>query len=242
LTPYKTHCNRKVNVMVAKLCGLGLVISAVFAGSSALRQATPSKVAGDYIEIRSCDVYTGSCFANSEMNLTGHEAVMAWSIRNGAQDGVQLDGLNVIAVVKADGTLGDVKRFPQKTRSVLIVDEAANPAQRDALVNFAQQKAGDLLGTTVGVETAPISVQLPATCSASGCASVHAGNLVEIQTRCLGGNDHVCGNEELFYPPLTSVNDPRPAYTVAGVYRGPGLGTQFDEANRRSAYLATFAN
>jgi hypothetical protein len=58
----------------------------------------------------------------------------------------------------------------------------------------------------------------------------------------MGGNDHVCGNEELFYPPLTQVNDARPAFTVAGVFRGPGLGTQFDEANRRSAYLATFAN
>jgi hypothetical protein len=167
---------------------------------------------------------------------------LAWSVDNGALDGVKLDGLNVIAVVQADGTLGDVQRYPQQTRSVLIVDEAASPAQRQALVQFAQQKAGDLLGKMVGIETAPISVELPATCSESGCARVKAGALVEIQTRCLGGGDHVCGNEEMFYPPLTSVNDPRPAFTVAGAYRGPGLGTQFDEANRRSAYLATFAN
>jgi hypothetical protein len=176
------------------------------------------------------------------MTLTGHEAIMAWSVRDGALDGVKLDGLNVIAVVQADGTLGDVQRYPQQTRSVLIVDEAASPAQREALVQFARQKAGALLGKTVGVEAAPISVELPATCSASGCARVRAGELVEIQTRCLGGGDHVCGNEELFYPPLTPVIDPRPAFTVAGLFRGPGLGTQFDEANRRSAYLATFAN
>jgi hypothetical protein len=228
--------------MVFKLCGLGLAVAAAIAGTANVQPTPQPKVVGDYIEIRSCDVYTGSCFANAEMNLTGHEAIMAWSVRDGAINGINLDGLNVIAVVQADGTLGDVQRYPQRTRSVLIVDEAATPAQREALVQLARQKAGALLGTTVGVESAPISVQLPETCSASGCANVQAGDLVEIQTRCLGGKDHVCGNEELFYPPLTPVNDPRPAYTVAGVFRGPGLDTQFDEANRRSAYLATFAN
>jgi hypothetical protein len=232
----------RVIIMLFKLCGLGLAVVAAFVSTSNVTQTSQSKVAGDYIEIRSCDVFTGSCFANAEMTLTGHEAILAWSVDNGALDGVKLDGLNVIAVVQADGTLGDVQRYPQQTRSVLIVDEAASPAQRQALVQFAQQKAGDLLGKMVGIETAPISVELPATCSESGCARVKAGELVEIQTRCLGGGDHVCGNEEMFYPPLTSVNDPRPAFTVAGVYRGPGLGTQFDEANRRSAYLATFAN
>jgi hypothetical protein len=228
--------------MVSKLCVLGVAIAAAIAGTSNVKQAQQTNVAGDYIEIRSCDVYTGSCFANAEMTLTGHEAIMAWSVNDGTLDGVKLDGLKVIAVVQADGTLGDVQRFPQKTRSVLIVDEAATPAQHDALVQLARQKAGDLLGKTVGVETAPISVALPESCSESGCAKVQAGNLVEIQTRCLGGNDHVCGNEEQFYPPLTTVNDARPAFTVAGAFRGPGLGTQFDEANRRSAYLATFAN
>jgi hypothetical protein len=232
----------KVTNMVFKLCGLGLAVAAAFAGTSVVKQTPPSNIAGDYVEIRSCDIYTGSCFANAEMTLTGHEAIMAWSVRDGDLDGVNLDGLNVIAVVQARDTLGDVARYPQQTRSVLIVDETAGPEQREALVRLAQQKAGALLGKTVGVEVAPISVQLPATCSNSGCASVQAGHLVEIQTRCLGGGDHVCGNEEMFYPPLTPVNDPRPAFTVAGVYRGPGLGTRFDEANRRSAYLATFAN
>ena len=68
---------------------------------------------GSYVEVRSCDVYTGPCFANGEMNLCGREAIMSWSIHDGAFNGVKLDGLNVIAVVQADNTLGDVDRFPQ---------------------------------------------------------------------------------------------------------------------------------
>jgi hypothetical protein len=87
-----------------------------------------------------------------------------------------------------------------------------------------------------------MKIELPSTCSAGGCSNVEAGNLVEIHTRCLGGKDHFCGNEELYYPPLTDVQNARPAFTLAGVFRGRGLGTQFDEANRRSAYLATFSD
>ena len=56
----------------------------------------------------------------------------------------------------------------------------------------------------------------------------------------MSGEDHVCGNEACFYPPLTKVQASRPAYTLIGLFQGPGLGLTFDEANRRSAYLGTF--
>ena len=72
------------------------------------RDRRQAAVSGDYVEIRSCDVYTGSCFANAEMGLEGKDAIMTWSIRKGEVDGVNLDGLKVVAVVRASGTLGDV--------------------------------------------------------------------------------------------------------------------------------------
>lgn len=200
-----------------------------------------SAMHGSYVEVRSCDVYTGPCFANGEMNVCGRDAIMAWSIGEGAFNGVPLDGLNVIAVVEAQNTLGDVNRFPQPTRSVLIVDQHANAQQRDALIGFARQKAGAILGDTVRIDAAPIQVDACPECSKGGCAKVHAGDLVEIETRCLTCKDCVCGNEELFYPPLTNVKNVRPAYTTAAVFHGAGLGAQFDEANRRSAYLGSFS-
>jgi hypothetical protein len=203
--------------------------------------ATPTAISGNYLEVRSCDVYTGPCFANGEMNIGGHEAILSWSIAHGSLDGVKLDGLKVVAVVQAQSTLGDVNRFPQPTHSVLIVDEAANRKQRDALVRFVQSRAGTVLGETVQIDSAPISVNACPECTKGGCAHVRAGNLVEIETRCLNGKDCVCGNEELFYPPLTHITNARPAYTTAAVFRGDGLGTQFDEANRRSAYLGSFS-
>jgi hypothetical protein len=217
---------------------------AAFAACVALASSAEAAVNGSYVEIRSCDVYTGPCFANAEMGLEGREAILTWSIREGEIGGVKLDGLNVIAVVRAKDTLGDVSRYPaEASRSVLIVDKAASPQQREALVRFAKRKAGEVLGKTVMVETAPITVDMCLSgCSKDGCASVRAGKLVEVETRCLGGDDHVCGNEELYYPPLTKVAGARAAYTTTGVFRGDGLDTKFNEADRRSAYLASFSD
>src|SRR4051812_24282036 len=89
--------------------------------SSAFAVGTLPTISGDYLEVRSCDVYTGSCFANSEMNLTGKEGMMLWSVREGSWKGTKLDGLTVIAVVKVDGTLGDLKYQPRAGNAVLIV-------------------------------------------------------------------------------------------------------------------------
>ena len=35
-------------------------------------------VTGQYLESRTCDVWTGPCFANAEMNLGGKTALLAW--------------------------------------------------------------------------------------------------------------------------------------------------------------------
>jgi hypothetical protein len=224
---------RKNCVLAA--CLFGLVSGPAWASKSA------AAISGDYVEIRSCDVYTGPCFANGEMGLAGEEAILAWSVREGVVDGVSLEGLNVLAVVKSQATLGDVQRDPVSAKALLVVDSRADECQRRALVQFARQMAGPLLEDVVQLEASEIDVTVrPSTCHASGCSTVRAEALVEIQTRCLGGRDHVCGNETCVYPPLTEVDNARPAYTMVALFQGPGLGLTFDDAGRPSAYLATF--
>ena len=49
---------------------------------AAAKDGTP--ISGNYLEVRSCDVYTGPCFANAEMGLTGKEGILVWSIREGS--------------------------------------------------------------------------------------------------------------------------------------------------------------
>src|SRR5437879_4529430 len=196
---------------------LGLAATAAFAGKPA-----PTTITGNYLEVRSCDVYTGPCFANAEMGLSGREGMLVWAIREGAWNGVKLDGLNVIAVVRTDGTLGDLRYQPRSGKAVLVVDMLATPKQREALVDLARSLAGGLINEVAEVKTAPMEVAI-GTCGNKACASVKAGTLVQITTRCLGSKDHLCGNEETFYPPLTEVTGAYPVVTELPSFDGRRL-------------------
>ncbi|HTG43602.1 MAG TPA: DUF1326 domain-containing protein [Verrucomicrobiae bacterium] len=207
---------------------------------STLAGTAPRSISGDYLEVRSCDVYTGPCFANSEMGLTGKEGMLFWSVREGSWKGVDLGGLSILAVVKADGTLGNLKYQPRSGEAILIVDDKADESQKAALTDFARQMSGSLIEHVVEVKTAPIDSSL-GTCSKKGCASVTAGNLVEISTSCLSSKHDVCGNEETFYPPLSNVQGAYPVFTELAAYTGSGLDLTWQISGKRSAYLGVFS-
>src|SRR5262249_45821531 len=113
-------------------------------------------LSGLYVEARTCDIWTGPCFANSEMNLTGKNAVMGWKIDKGQFDGVKLDGLGVVAVIAASDTLGLAQTGASK--AVLIVDSRANESQKAALVKLAKKQGGDLTKNVLAVESAKIDL------------------------------------------------------------------------------------
>ena len=144
-----------------KLKGLlsALVIVAL-AGSIATAGSAPDTIRGNYLEVRSCDVYTGPCFANGEMGLMGREAALVWAITEGTWKGVDLSGLSVIAVVQANDTLGDLSDLPQRGRAVLIVDADANSVQEKALTSMAREFSGDLIESVVQVRNSKISFKL----------------------------------------------------------------------------------
>jgi hypothetical protein len=195
-------------------------------------------IRGDYLETRSADVYTGQCFANGEVNLVGNQAILAWRVDNGSWDGVQLDGLTVAAAVRANATLGDPYANPYPAQAVLIVDDQASQQQRTALVSFAQHMGGELLRNVAQVIPAPM--ELVVNHQQHGVASLRAGRFATIQTRSINGKDHLCGNEETFYPPLTSMAHSMPAVAMTDAYRGPGLGVEWESHGRRSAFVGTF--
>ena len=80
-------------------------------------------IRGQYLEARTCDVYTGPCFANAEVGAVGHEATLAWKIEAGRVGGVDLAGLCVVAVVEASNTLGEQeshRKTPRKTAAQVL--------------------------------------------------------------------------------------------------------------------------
>src|SRR5579875_717857 len=192
---------------------------------------------GQYIEARTTDVWTGPCFANADINLGGKHAIMAWKIDKGQWNKVSLDGLGVVAVVAASDTLGT----PQTGRgkAVLIVDERANHAQKEALLAFAKQQGGEFLRNVVAVRSARVELSV-CNCAEGGCGMLRAGD-ARIQTRCLDHkHDKVCGNESAFFPPLARDVKAQPALAAENTYTGTGLDSTWKDSGRRSAYLGTF--
>ncbi|HTR66281.1 MAG TPA: DUF1326 domain-containing protein [Terriglobales bacterium] len=197
------------------------------------------QIRGDYVETRSADVYTGQCFANGEVNLVGNEAILAWHVQSGEWNGVALDGLTVAAAVRAQATLGDPYADPYPAHAVMIVDEQANAAQRTALVAFAKTMGGELLDNVERVVPAPM--ELVVNHEKHGVAWLRAGRLATVQTRSIDGEDHICGNEVTFYPPLAKTSHAMPAVAMTDSYQGPGLGVDWESHGKRSAFVGSFA-
>jgi len=209
--------------------------------SLALGANIPSThVRGEYVEARTADVYTGPCFANAEVGLTGDLAVMGWKIDQGSFQGVNLDGLSVMGAIRASNTLGNVIDTVYPVKAVLIIDERANAEQRLALKAFAQKMGGQLLADVVHVEYQPIELTVADNNVHTRKATMKAGNLVKLETRAMTDADQVCHNESVWYQPLTPVEHAMAAYTVANDYTGSGLGTVWKYSGNRGSFVGTF--
>ena len=96
-----------------------LAVSVVLAFTAMVSAA---EIRGSYMEARNADIYVAQCFANSEVGLVGELALMSWKIDQGSWNNVPLDGLGVVAVVRAKTTLGDPFHSAYPAKAVLIVD------------------------------------------------------------------------------------------------------------------------
>jgi len=199
--------------------------------------AQAAGITGQYVEARTCDVWTGPCFANADFNLTGKHAVLAWRVEKGSAGDVNLDGLSVVAVVAAHNTLGLDQTGPAK--AVLIVDSRANTDQKAALVKFAKAQAGKLLDNVVAVRSDKITVTM-CKCDGETCAVVDA-TVAKVRTRCIDHkHDKACGNESAYYPPLVQNVNAQVAGVIEHLFRGEGLNQTWSDNGRRGAYVGSF--
>jgi len=204
----------------------------------AVPAAAADSITGTYLESRTCQVYTGPCFANAEMGLVGKEAVMAWNIETGNRNDVNLSGLSVVMVLSGNDTLGfRGVEDPKELKSAIIVDAKATAKQREALIAFAKEHSGRAGKQVVRVDAAPISMSLD---SVELRGELKAGNAVKLTTRKAKPGDCICSNEVQFYPPLAAVNRFAAGVAIEAEYNGAGLGTTWSTPESRSAYMGEF--
>ena len=214
-----------------------LALAAVAALS--LSSTLAAEVRGTYLETRNAEIYASHCFANSEAGIKGDLAVMAWSVEAGEVAGADLAGLSVVAVVKASSTIGNPFGNPLPTKTMLIFDAEATPAQRAALEQLARRSAGEMIGEVVKTEIAPITVDFHGNMHAKQ-ATLTAGELVKVSTRAIEDSDSLCHLDHVYYQPIVDLEHSMAAHALQQSVRYDAVGVNMNEYRRSSVYLGTF--
>jgi hypothetical protein len=195
-----------------------------------------NSLSGSYVEARTAEVFTGGCLMSSEAETTGRQAVLAWKVNHGALNGVPLDGFSIIAVVVGDKNLGihELGGAKPLSRTALFVDDRASAAQRTALLGMAKKLSGDLMGTIVSIQPAPIQF------ADQGHEIVVTAPKVALNVGKHAEHNAGCGAEQWFHP-LSSVNGAEIGMTNENSFTGSELGSKWSDPDKASAFFGTFS-
>lgn len=211
----------------------GLAILTISAGTVLADGDKKPTIRGEYVEARTCAVWIGSCFANGEVNLMGKNAVVGWSVTEGSWDGQKLDGLKIVAVLDAEGTLQT--KYEGKVTSIAFVDKNATDAQASALVAMAKALAPDHLSGLRKTERKEI------TSARQGIeATLTVEKELQLKTKAICVCDQASCNAYLFYPAFSKSTQVESAKTVSHSYEGEALGVRWSDPERQGAMVGTF--
>ena len=215
-----------------------VILSSIILVVSASAATAADRVSGTYVEVRTCQVYTGPCFANGEVGSAGKNAIMTWQINGGSFAGADLAGQSVAVIVKASHTLGfKGLRNAETKKAMLIINSTADAQETAALKDFALLQTGLADAEIAGIHRTDIDMQFDVD---KVTASVKIGDYARLQTRKARKGDCICSNESAYYPPLTGLKGFVPGVTIEGEVKARRLGTRWSVPDSRTAYLGTF--
>ena len=103
--------------------------------------------AGEYVEARTASVFAGACHYNGEYTTQGRRAVLGWSIERGLEMGVDLSGVQVVALVECDENLAELDA-PRTS----VVQVEGTPLQRELALSWLRREHGATLGDIVEIQ------------------------------------------------------------------------------------------
>jgi hypothetical protein len=208
----------------------------ISAAVSPLLAGGKSTVSGAYVEARTAEVFTGGCIMNSEAETVGKQAVLAWKVDRGSFNGINIDGLAIVAAVSGDRNLGMTEMGGEKptVHTAMFVDQRANAAQRIALVAMANELSKGLVGTIVQVT--PTAIQFADHGSEISVSADH----IALDVNKHITHDPTCG-AMLWFHPLATSDDAAVGVANQHLFTGSALGTKWSDPNKRSAFFGTFS-
>jgi hypothetical protein len=213
---------------------LTLGVLASLAGTVTLNsQAETASVRGDYVEVRTASVFAGACHYNGELTTAGRDALMAWNVKSGSWQGVDLTGVRAVVMVTASENLADKNAARQ---SEIVIGEGASDAQSRAMLDGLKTRYAAVLGKIVSVRRGPLSFD-----HQSKAYSVAADKFASITIESMP-DDLCCKMPQLiWYSPLVSLENRKVGFTTKALFAGGNVGEPWQRSGENSAFFGSFA-
>jgi hypothetical protein len=202
-------------------CSLFVALQACFG-------AAPS---GEFVELHSCDLYTGGCTASSESTLLGRQLFRVWSISQGTWNNQNLAGLQVALLELGSVNLAEKGALAEKAE--VFVPKGLEPSQKEALLSWVNSQG--ITPASTRVMEAEITYQR------SGCtANVAVGDYISLSTMAIGTcSSGACG-QALWYQPRARHSSFEVVASRASKIRDSSVNFLWTDHDRPNVFLASF--
>ncbi len=193
------------------------------------RAASSSEVTGTFVEARSASVFAGACHYNGEYTTQGREQVLAWRLTGGREGGVDLAGVEAVAVVRADRNLAE---SDAQRSSLVYLDEHLSPEQRSAALEWLEREHGASLGEVRQVKTGQVSVD----CDGERYA-VDALGLVRLEGEAMPDRACCAMPSKVWYQPAERLEKRLVGHSQVFEVRDPDFGPAFTRRDQNDAFV-----
>ena len=205
-----------------------VLLCSFFVALQACFSAEPS---GEFVELHSCDLYTGGCTASSESTLLGRELFRVWSINQGTWNHQDLAGLKV-ALLEL-GSVNLAEKGAAADRAKIYIPKGLPPAQKEALLSWLA--AQEVTPASARVVDAEIVYQ-----RLGSVADVAVDNSIAFSTMAIGKcSSGACG-QALWYEPRARHAAFEVVASQVSTIRDATLNFSWTDHNRPNVFLASF--
>ena len=197
----------------------------------ALQACFGAEPSGEFLELHSCDLYTGGCTASSECTLLGRQLFRVWSIQHGTWNNENLADLKVALLEVGSVNLAEKGAVGEKAE--IIVPEGLEPARKEALVSWVTSQG------TIPVSTRVVKAAI--SYHRTGCvADVAVGDSISLSTTAIGKcSSGACG-QALWYEPGAKHCSVEVVASRVSKIRDSSLDFLWTDHDRPDVFLASF--
>jgi len=224
----KPDCSENLNPGGVNAVKIYFLFCALLVGLQACFGAEPS---GEFVELHSCDLFTGGCTASSESTLLGRQLFRVWSISEGTWNNQNLAGLKVALLELGSVNLAEKEALVEKAE--VFIPQGLAPAQKEALLSWVTSQG--ITPASTRVAEAEIAYQ-----RSGPVANVTIGDSISLSTMAIGKcSSGACG-QALWYEPQVRHSSFVVVSSRVSRIRDSSLKFLWTDHDRPNVFLASF--